>query len=198
MQPDQGPHPDYDFILNPSKQGKKSLFGGSSKKQRLLMTIIAGGIGLVLVFIVLGVVFGGGSGSEERLNGLVQQQTELIRVAGLADKDAADANAKNLATTVELSLTSAKTKTTTALTKGGGKLQSKQLGAKKDADTDKALAAAKQANRFDEVFMSTMKTELTDYQSELKDFYDTTDSKSEKALLQQLYKEAGALLQFTQ
>lgn len=198
MPDDQGHHPSYDFIMNPGAKPKGGLFKGGDKKQRLLITVIAGGIGLVVVFIVLNLLFGGSGGSTDRLNGLVQQQTELIRVASLGEQDATDDTAKNLAITVELSLTSAKSQTTTTLSKVGGKLNTKLVGAKKDSATDEALAAAKKANRFDDVFVATMKEELTDYQAELKDFFNSTSSNTEKTLLQQLYKDAGVLIDSTE
>lgn len=160
--------------------------------------VIAIGGGIVALFVVFGMLFGGSGGSQDRLNSLVQRQTELIRVATLADKDTTDPTAKNLATTVKLSMTSANNQTSETLKKVDGKLNGKQVGAKKDATVDTKLAAAKQANRFDAVFIETMAEALADYRNELKNILPEADSAAEVILIKTLYQNAGVLLESTQ
>lgn len=198
MQPNQDHHPDYNFIMNPAPKAKKRLFSGGDKKQRLLMGIIAGGLAVLVLGILLSSLFGGGSNSNDRLVGLIQRQTELVRVAELGQKDASATDAKNLAVNVKLSMLSAKNATTAALTKNGGKLNSKEVGLLKNTKTDETLAAAKQANRYDETFVSTLQSELTTYQQELSDVFEVAASQAEKALLQDLYNQTKVLTNTTE
>lgn len=195
MQPDQEHHPDYNFIMNPGAAPKKRLFslGGGDKKQKLLMIIIAGGLLMMVLVVVISSFLGGSGNNTDRLVGLAQRQTELARVASLGQKDAVGSDAKNLASTVVLTMTSAKAETSALITKQGRKLNAKTLAAKQDSNTDKTLEAAKQSNRFDETFVSTLQSGLTTYQQELSDLFDATESKTEKSLLQELYNQAAIL-----
>ena len=195
MQPDQEHKPDYNFIMNPAAGPKKRLFsfGSGDKKQQLLMLVIAGGLLLILLTVVVSLFLGGSASNTDRLVGLAQRQTELARVASLGQKDAVGADAKNLASTVMLSMTSAKNDTSTLISDQGRELDAKTLAAKQSSATDEVLAAAKQANRFDETLVSTLQSGLTTYQQELSDLFDDTDSTTEKALLQELYNQVKVL-----
>lgn len=193
MQPEQGHHPDYNFIMNPEAPHKKRLFSGGDKKQRRLMMFIAIGTAIIVATLLFSVVFGGSKNSTDKLVKITQQQTEIIRVASLADKQAASTDTKNFASTIRLSLTSAQQETAALIAKQGQKLSAKQLAIGQNSATDTALTQAQQANRFDEVFAATMKTSLTAYQQELIAAYNGSKSKAEKALLQKLYNQTKIL-----
>jgi hypothetical protein len=195
MQPDQGHHPDYNFILNPAKPAKKGFFsGGGDKKQNLLIKLAVGGVSLLIVIILISVIFGGSSMSTDKLTSLAQQQTELIRVAALGEKQAVSADTKNLASTTRLSLTSAGQETVALVAKEGKKLSAKQLAATQNADTDTLLNQALQTNQFDTTFEQTLRKDLQAYQNNIKTTFDGSKSQSEKALLQKLYAQTQTLL----
>jgi flagellar basal body-associated protein FliL len=194
MQPEQGHHPDYSFIMNPQATRKKGLFGGGDKKQRLLVSAIIGGVLLLALIILFTVVLGGSKGNTERLVGLAKQQTELVRVAGLADTQATTTDTKNFASTVRVTLTSSEHATVALIAKQGQKVTDKQLATSKNTKTDATLNQAKQANQFDEVLSSTLQTSLVAYQKEVSDLYNASKSKSEKALLQDLYNQVKPLI----
>ena len=194
MQPDQGHPPDFNFIMNPAAPQKKKLLGGGDNKQRLLITIIAGGLVVLVIGMIIAVIFGGSSNSTDRLVGLAQQQTEIVRVTQLAEDNNASVDTRNMARTVKLSLTSARKQTTALITEQGQKVDAKSLTAKADTNTDDALTAARQANRFDEAFTATIQESLKAYQKELSSIYDASGSDTEKALLQDLYKQTEILV----
>ena len=195
MQPDNGHQPDYNFIMNPAKPRRQGLFGGGGdKKQRILIVAIVGGVLLLVFMILFNVIFGGSNNNTEKLFNLAKQQNELVRVAQIGEKQAVSSTTKNLATTVDLTLSSGQQATTTLLTKEGKKINAKQLAAGQNTQTDTTLNQATQANHFDEVFTSTMQTQLQSYLTNLSDLYKATKSPEEKALLQNLYNQTKSLV----
>lgn len=192
MSPEQSHHPDYNFIMNPASPSKKRLLGGGSK-QRLLV-IIAGGLLLLLViFMLFSLAFGGRTDNTERLVGLVRQQTELIRIASIGEKQVSNSQIKNFATTARLSLTSSKNELTGLISKQGRKLEAKDLAGPDSNQTDQALTQAQQANRFDETFNQTLAAGLKAYQQEITEAFEASDAKAERAVLQSIYNQAKVL-----
>lgn len=184
----QNPLPDYDFINNsPSEQYTQG------RKQRIRLVII-GAVGLVLfLFLLFGLIFSGGNGNVERLVGIVGRQTELVRVATLGEKGANATDVRQFAGTVRLSLTSAQSELRSYVQQQDRPIKTQELNGAKDTDTDKALTAAQQANRFDEEFTSIMSKQLAAYRQELREAFDASNSDKERQVLQGLYTKARTL-----
>ncbi len=192
----QAPQPgQYDFIMNNAPQQKPSrvnLPTGNSTLQRVL--IMGGGLILLLFVGMFVMSFLGGSDRSVELTTLVQNQTEIVRIADAAtsERTVRLTTTKNLASNVSISVSGSLIETTGLIK--GKKLDGKTLGLKKSAKTDTLLASAAANNRYDEVFVETITDKLKDYQSELKTLYDSSKSSKEKDIIKKAYDGATILL----
>ena len=190
-----GPQSPYDFILNePVKQKKSLLPSGNSKQQRIIIVAGVGLIVVVLALVLFAAIAGSNSSGRELLISVAQKQTELVRVADRGNKDAREAEAKNLAALTQQTLNS-DLQTTLVIAQKSGKISNKVLVLGKSTKTDQELDAAAQSNRFDEAFLKVIVSDLTDYRKALKAAYSEAKSDKDRAALQVLYKHAGTLLQ---
>lgn len=187
----------YDFITNPAQPPKKSLIPtkGSSKKQRILLVVV----GLLVFFIVAILLFSlltsGSKSNVENMTAVLQQQTELSRVATKGKDKASTANAKSIAATTFIVIESQKTQLNNALAKQKIKINSKQLSAGKSTETDQTLAAAEKNGRFDDAFIQAIRTDLEDYQKTLKSAFNGTSSKSLRTTLDADYTQVNLILE---
>jgi hypothetical protein len=192
MQSDQPASPDYNFIMNNAPK-KKGLFAIGSKPKRLLMVVAGVGLLIVVFGLIFSFIFGSDSGNTDKLVSLAAEQTEIIRIAEIGEKQASTTDVKNFAGTVSISFTSAQEQLVNYLEKQGHKVQSKELSASKNTQTDTALTAAAQANRFDEVFSTTLQDAVTAYQTKLRQLYQDASSNKQKQTLQAIYNQTATL-----
>lgn len=184
----------YDFIINPGDQKSKKfkLPGGNSKSQRIFI-ILGGLVLLIFIFIIASSFLGQESKAQkEQLKDVVYKQKELIRISEIGVKKARSNEAKNLAITTQISLTSEQSELQTALKGLGVKTDAKSIGGP-DKDTDEKLTQAEQANNFDEVFLLILRDDLTDYAKTLQSAYQGTSSKNTKTALESQFNNAATL-----
>lgn len=184
----------YQFIVDSNHQKPRPGSNlGASKQGRLF--IVLGG---VLVLLIIGIIFAvfisnaSKAGQTEILRA-TQKQAELVRVSEIGLKLAKGSSAKNLATSVNVSLRSDQTVLLATLKSSGIKVSNKQLVLGKNPKTDALLTSAEQSNKFDEVFVETIQMQLVDYQRTLQSAYQKTDSKKARAELQAQFQSAGLL-----
>lgn len=186
---------DYDFIMNAGQKPKKKIVlpSGNSKQSRIL--IVVGGVSVLLIAVVfvMSLISSAGNATKAELLKAVQQQAEIVRISTLGIERAKGSTAKNLATTTNLSIMSDQAILTSSLAGQGVKVNPKELAAGKNQKTDAALTAAEQSNKFDEVFVQTLQTELAAYQQTLKSAYDKTSNEKLKSTLSQQFEHAGLL-----
>lgn len=188
----------YDFIVDPGQPALKKKFAlpkGSSKSQRIFMGLGGGVILITLIVLVSTILGSGDKAKKQQLVSVVSQQKELIRVAEIGVKKAKGVEAKNLAVTTQLTLTSEQTALLSSLKSMGVKTDSKTLGGK-NTKTDATLTAAEQANNFDAVFIETIQTDLTTYAKSVQTAYKSNSSKKTKAALEAQFKNAAILANF--
>lgn len=190
------PGPDYDFILNADPKPKKqklSAPSGNSQLSRILIVAGGGMVLLVVAVLVMSLLSSAGSGLKKELTRAAQQQAEIIRISEMAIERAKGTSAKNLATTTTLSLQSDQAILTEALGSQGIKVNEKLLTSGIDQRTDTVLTTAEQSNRFDEAYVETVQTQLTEYQKTLQSAYGKTDSQKMKQTLTGLFENAELL-----
>lgn len=191
-----GGNSQYDFITNPGSP-KPSKFnfkipGGSKKTQRIIF--ISG----VIVFLIIGFMIfstiagSGNKAQKEQLKQVVYKQKELIRISEIGFKKARTNEAKNLAITTQLSLTSEQSELQGALKILGVKSDAKSVGGA-DKKKDEKLTAAEQSNSFDEVFLEMLKADLIDYAKATQEAYKNNTSKKTKAALESQFNNAATL-----
>lgn len=213
MQPDTSPPPapppvvpkpqeqknPYEFITDPKKPPKKSLLPGlpkgDNKKQNALILVVGGLVGVTILVLLFSLVFGSRVSNKDQLKALAVKQNELIRVADIGTQKARTTQGQNLATTAKLTFSSQQQPLLDTLKKQKVKLSKKELAKGVDSSTDAKLTQAEQNNRFDEVFIALLSTQLRAYQQDLKAAYDNTSNKSIKTLLNDQYKNSSLFIE---
>lgn len=188
------PHNPYQFIVDANHAKPRPGSNLGSSKQGRLFIVLGGVIVLLIIGIVIATLLSSASnaGRDEILKA-TQKQTEIIRISEIGLKLAKGSSAKNLATSVNLSLKSDQTTLLATLKSNDIKVSDKQLALGKNQKTDTLLTSAEQSNKFDEVFVQTIQAQLMDYQKTLKSAYEKSESKKVKAALQTQYQTAGLL-----
>jgi len=196
--PGQGQPPtptdQYDFITNPAKAPRKSLFGGG--KSGVLMMVIAG-LGLLAIILLLASVLFGGSSGKDQLLTVAKKQSEVIAVAQLGAEDGGTNQAQSFAVAVELAVTTEQQAIIEQLAKSG-KVNKKDYASAASSDVVTELETAQRNGRFDEVFVNVMKQELTEYQRVLQAANTASGSQSTKQLLAANFDSAGLLMSIPQ
>lgn len=192
--PQQNP---YDFIMNDAPQQPKKPFTlptGTSKTKKLLILGGGGIVGLILIFMVISLLFGG-SGKNQELLTIAQEQVEILRVTELAKNERAvrDSTTQALIANTSLSVQSSHQQVLALLKKSKVKTNDKILALKKNSKTDAALVAAARNNNYDEVFVAELQKLLTQYRNDLKKLYPTA-SKTQKPVLEAAFKGTVILL----
>ncbi len=183
----------YDFFMNQGAAGGKApRMGGGSMTKRIVIAAVGGLTLLILVIIGYQLLLGSKPNNAQQLLEIAQQQNELIRVSDIGVKKAHGTDAKNLAMTTKLSLSTDQQPLINALAKQKIKAKS-QLNASKNTKTDDMLETADQNNRFDDEFLKYLHTELASYQKKLNEAYKNTTSKSLKEAMKIQYQNASTL-----
>ncbi len=195
QQPGQFNPGQYDFIMN-HQAPKKSIFPsmGGNKRNQILIMVAAALLFVTIAIVIFSLIFGGGGGSKERLVDIAVTQTELVRVAEIGTNKATGTDAKSLAASVQLTLTSDKASTLEQLKKNGDKVKDKELIVGKNSTTDEKLTTAEQNGTFDAVFTSMIAEMLQKYQVQLEAAHKATSGKSTKQTLAVSYENAGILV----
>ena len=192
MQPQDSSDP-YGFITNPQSTPKRRINFGNTPRQRIIIVGV-GFILLIIIFIVLSSLFSRASNAQkDRLIELAQTQTEIIRIASLADKESSDINTRALAINTKLTLETDLQETNKFLAKRAVKLKNKTLKLKQDEKTDKTLEEAAANNQFDNTFVLLLQDQLDNYRGLVKSAYEE-GGRSEKQALRQNYDELALLL----
>jgi hypothetical protein len=187
-------HNPYEFIVNPATPKRSGrMFSGN--KFVIQIALLLGG---VLVLVIIGAIVISALAPKSNtadLESLVETQAELVRVASEGAGQASAQDVQNFVANLELSLSSNQTQLTNYLTAHGATLNSKQLASKQNSQTDTLLTNAIATNTYDSALMTTLNSELTNYQAAIQATYKLTMVTKTKQLLQAEYTAASLLLQ---
>ncbi len=115
-------------------------------------------------------------------------------VANIGVSKSRDTEARNLAITAKLTISSEQAVILAAAKKAGAKVDAKTLALGKDAATDALLTDAAQANQFDEIFIKTFRAKLQTYRQTTKKIHDAINTPSTKKALAKSYSDVGNLI----
>lgn len=190
----QQDHNPYQFIVDTDHSKKKPVLpSGNSKKTRIFVVIAGIALLLIIAFVVMALISSAKNAGRETYVKAVQQQAEIIRISRMGIDRAKGTSAKNLATMVNVTLQSDQSSLNSALSKNNIKVSPKEVALGKNNATDAALTKAEQSNKFDEVFITTIQTQLKNYQKTLKSAYDQASGKKLKETLKTEYNNASLL-----
>jgi hypothetical protein len=184
----------YDFIMNPEQQlpGQPGLPGSNSPLMRIL---IIGGLIVVLIiaFVVIKSMLGGSS-NLPKFVAVAQDQQEMIHITSIANQQATlSTENQNFSTTAQLSLSSAQSDLLKYLKANHQKVSVKQLNLKVSRQVDTELQNASAATTYNQTFNEIMQAQLSNYMSQLKAAYQTSESDKGRALLNDQYTQAQLL-----
>ncbi len=186
----------YDFILNPAQPMPRRTMGSSSA---LRLTLIVGGIGLVLTLcIVILMSLLRSSPPTQTILGVVQRQQEIIRLSSLGEDEATTESLKGLAYTVDLSMSTSQDQVLAYMDKIGGEVPPEQLGLKRDKTTDTLLENAKTTSTFDATLLQTLEDQLELYLKELQGAHRQVDGRNIKKILSDSFAVGQKLLEEVQ
>ena len=182
-----------DFIMNPGKPPRKKLFAGNNFAMTLALIVGGAFIFMIIVAMLLN-AFAPKKVSKADLISLAQTQQEIVRVATRANQDAVQQVTKNLAVTVQYTLTSQQQTVVNYLAKNGTKVSPKQLALKQNATTDQQLTSATSTSTFDLVFSQIMQNELQAYANSLKALNAKAASTTEQNFTSAYYQQTQLLI----
>jgi hypothetical protein len=158
------------------------------------MILAAGGLVAFLMLILILRAIVGGGGNAAVLITVVQDQQELIHLAGNASTEQSlSGKNKNLAATVQLAVGSSQSQLITYLAEGGKRLDEKQLNLKVDAATDQRLTDSASAGTYNQTFEEIMRATLNEYGQDLQKAYEDNKGPNGRAILSDSYEQAKLL-----
>ncbi len=186
--------PDYSFLMEPPQKPKKPLLPAASSGPVRWLFVGGGLLALMIVFVIVKSLLGGGS-SLTGYATVVEDQQELIHLAANAsqEQDLSTDN-HNFVATAQLSLSSAQDDLLQYMKKNHVKISTKQLSAKISKATDDQLDAAASAGTYNQALQDVMKTKLNAYSNDLKRTYQANKGKVGRALVSSDIDQAQLLI----
>jgi hypothetical protein len=185
----------YDFITNPKQPKKRRFSLLPSTTSRILVTFLISAVILTVVIIGYLLLTGGGRQNNSQMIGVIQKQTELARVAEIGNRKAGSQQAKNLAQSTAVVMTTQKQTFNALLKKNKIKVSTKEAAGGQDKKTDQQLSVAESNGRFDDAFMQVIRDGLSDYQKTLQAAFNGSGGKLTREVLDSDYQQAGMLLE---
>lgn len=167
----------------------------SGAKRKRIIVVVAGVLllGLIAMFVA-SLLAPEPDMTPQRMANLAKEQTELVRIADIGIKKSTRTESKNLAVIVKQTLSTDQAETVAYLAGTPNALSKKALTGNLDPKTDKKLTDAEQSNQFDEAFMETLELLLIDYQKDVRETLDNTQSKKAETLLTDLYESINIII----
>lgn len=186
----------YDFIMKEQRAPKKPLLSlpdGDTPTKKIAM-IVGVVVVILFFFFLMSFIISRGGEDKAQIRTLLQQQTELSRIAGLGvSETSASESIKNTSVNVLTVTTSDNVALTNVLATKKITFKPKDLAKATSTETDQRLADAKAAANFNTMYMSILNDEVTNYQNVLQQTYNATKSKSVKESIQKSYTHAEEL-----
>ena len=188
----QDPH-QLDFIMQTEVPKPKSFW--SRLKSKTGAVFIALSLVLISILVAIPLILQNQANNDqlEKLVSVAQSQTEIIRIARLAESQAKESTTKSRASNIVSTMEGSLGETKVLLQKRNADTQSLVLEGKKNSQTDSTLVDAIQNNNFDTVFSDLIDQKLLEYQSLLLEVQQTSN-KDEKGSLEKAYTDVNDLL----
>lgn len=195
--PNQQPaveHSPYEFILSPQQAPKPSKLAGNSVTQRVI--IFVGGLtALVIITVIAASIFGGSDQLTTPLVTVMEEQTELARIAGIGASTSGNVTTQGFAYSVQLSMLSAQQQVQAYMKSTHRKFDVKALGAKRSTAADTQLQNAEDNNTYSTTLVSILQNDLQSYTQALVAANKAHPGPNAHKLLSEEYTGAQLLLQ---
>ena len=190
-------HNPYEFIVasnNNPKTGKLGLKLGAGQSFLLRVSIVLGGVVILVIVAAVLVAILTPKGSTPGLTLAAERQQEIIRVSTLATRQVSGQDTSNFVNNVNISITSSQQQVINYLSKHGVKIPPKTLALDEDSQTDTLLTNAASAGTYDSVAAQELASQLKTYENLLRDTYKQTSSAQAKQLMKDSFTSADNLL----
>jgi hypothetical protein len=195
QQPGVSPNGQYDFIVNPTGYRQTSNWLLQAPLKTRLLVFGGGVFGLLLIiWIFIALLSAGGNANVQNLTTLAQEQAELARISFAATQNATSGTAKNLASTVRLSIDSDEQLFVQYLGNLNAAPSSDTLAQGANPQTDVQLTNAQTSGTYDQTYTTIVTQQLTTYASDLKKTFNSMSDANERQLLSGAYQHAQLLL----
>lgn len=184
----------YEFILNPEQPKKSKKVGMGDSFIRTIIFVV---LGVVAFFIIAAIVINALAPkklSDKDLIGLAQTQAEMIRISNQAASQATRQTTRNLATTVQYTMSTQQKQVLEILGGMGVEVAQKELALKQDATTDQRFATAKATSTYDQTYTDIIQTQLTGYATTLKSLTEIASSKKDRDRMSDYYQQTQLLI----
>lgn len=165
-----------------------------NKTERIIFVSTIGLTLLILFGVLFSALLSTPSTKEQYLE-IAQRQQEIIRIAEEGQDISRNREVSSIAVTTKSTISSSQLRTIQAIEQDGEKASKSELEARESSQTTSRLNTARQANRFDQVFIEILVQEISAYQQALERTYDRSNSQSARTMLQEMYENAAILLQ---
>ncbi len=173
----------YDFITNPSQHTPKSSINFGGGKNKIIITIVFAVVTLIVLFLGISFLLSISKANNEDLITIRANQTELIRIIELGNKDATDTALKNRLASLQALVSSDESRLTDLMKKRNIEVTKIQLNSEKNEEVDSALESAKQQSNYDEVLLDEISNRSNEYYNALKSSLSEATTNTEKDVL---------------
>lgn len=188
-------HNPYDFIMSPGAKPKKSLLPkGNSPLQRVFIVVIILFVVLLVGGVIASLLGNRGTASVSKFVVVAAEQQEIVRLASSTLPKLKTQTAKTLAATTAASVASDQTQLLAQLQRGGTKVGTASLNAKRNTQSDTKLTQAAQTGQLDAVFTSTLEQLLSTYRNDLNAAYKISKNPTTRSILTVSYNNASLIL----
>lgn len=181
----------YDFFMATGKKPSRGM--PNFKSSKLLFIAIGGAMLVLLLFVLLSLT--SGSKATPALLRIGQEQTELVRVAGLQASQVSDPDTAGFVTNTQLVIDSNQADYLGYLADHGMKLSDKQLALGQNSQTDTALQSAQSNGTLDSTVKQILTNQLQAYRQTIQQAAGGIKNQATLHELQDLYDQASLLLQ---
>jgi hypothetical protein len=188
MPPSSSPE-EYKFIM---ESGQKPAAPGSKMGMIFIMVIALS----LMIGLFVALTASMSTADEEvatQLTAVAIKQNEIINIAKDGTDNARTLASRNIASTTYVSMISQQSEFLTFVNAQGGKTKPQDLASRKDQENKQALLEAQQNNRYDEVFLELIETQIIEYQQALERLFASTESRRTKEALSKYYLHASTL-----
>lgn len=194
MQPNNGPDPNYEFILKDNPTPKRSLLPNMGKPAKLILVVVAS---FVLLGLIYALFFYDTSGSAgDRLLGIAGRAQEISRISSVQQANLKDPSVVSLAATAAATAASDKAQISSYLKKQGIKVDPKALliYTTNNKNTDAQLEQAVSSNTIDTAYINYLRNALREYSDALKNAYADSKSAATRDILKRIFDSTQVLL----
>ncbi len=159
-----------------------------------ILIVVGGLVVLAIIGAVVMSLLTPKSTAPSQLASLVQEQQEIIRVAGSMNSSLSVNDNKDFSLNTSMSISSDQAAFNSRLAAYKSPVPEKQLGLKADPKTDELLANAKASNTYDRTAVQQLQTMLVTYRDNLNVAHQSISNENDRKVIKAAYDNVDLLI----